>query len=171
MNILYIAMSLDGYIAREDDSVDWLIGDGSEGDNLGTYKEFYQSIDMVVMGYKTYAEIINVLSPNEWPYLDKKCYVLSKNHHFSSSEGIEQVQSFSQLEEKIKGKKVWICGGSQLVRLFWDHNQIDELRVAIIPAILGKGILLFQSEKEERLQLKKVETYNGIVEIHYQCKN
>lgn len=55
---------------------------GSEKDNLGTYEEFYQSIDMVIMRYKTYKETINVLSPNEWSYLDKKCYFLSKNHHF-----------------------------------------------------------------------------------------
>ena len=70
--ILYIAMSLDGYIAKEDGSVDWLenAGNGVEG----SYLEFYNTIDTIIMGRKTYDQ---VLTFGEWGYKAKKTYVLT----------------------------------------------------------------------------------------------
>lgn len=72
--ILYIAASVDGFIAREDGSIDWLDDFEGEGDN--GYGDFYQTIDTVILGRSTY-EHIKVLTA-DFPYKDKTCYVLTK---------------------------------------------------------------------------------------------
>lgn len=170
MNIVYIAMSLDGYIARLDDSCDFLVGDGSDNDNFGTYQSFYDSIDEIVMGATTYKQIVEVLSPDKWPY-DKKCYVLS--NYLSKTidnEKNEIVSNFDDLLSKISNKKIWLCGGSQLIKIFWETQKIDQLVVSIIPIVLGEGKSLFQGFLERRLHLEEVKNYNGIVECYYKIK-
>lgn len=77
--ILYIAQSLDGYIARENGMVDWLSGEGKEENEDFGYEEFLSGIDTVIMGRRTYEQIINDLSPDKWPYEGKKSYVFTKN--------------------------------------------------------------------------------------------
>lgn len=77
--ILYIAMSLDGYIADKDNSVDWLCGDGSNNQEEGSYDEFIKTIDTVIMGYTTYHQITNELAREKWPYQGLTTYVIK--HH------------------------------------------------------------------------------------------
>lgn len=70
--ILYIAMSIDGYIADEKGGVDWLAGDGSDKDNQGSFPRFIETVDIVILGYKTYYQIVTELSPDSWAYLGKR---------------------------------------------------------------------------------------------------
>lgn len=77
--VLYIAMSLDGYIADKNNSVSWLSGDHSETNAIVSYFSFYDTVDTVILGWNTYHQIVNELSPNEWPYKEKTTYVLT--HH------------------------------------------------------------------------------------------
>ena len=66
---LFIAMSLDGYIADKDGKVDWLSGHTPDADDMTSYSEFIKDIDTVVMGYNTYHQIVTELSPGDWPYI------------------------------------------------------------------------------------------------------
>jgi len=75
--VLYIAVSIDGYIARDDGTVDWLDVVAAEGEDYG-YTAFYEAVDGLIMGSKTYEEVVLVLSPDEWPYAGKHSYVLSQ---------------------------------------------------------------------------------------------
>ena len=75
--ILYIAMSLDGYIADKNGGVDWLSGQGAEGAEEGTYSEFIKGIDTVVMGWNTYVQVKTELSPEIWPYEELTSYVIT----------------------------------------------------------------------------------------------
>lgn len=72
---LFIAMSLDGYIADSSGSVNWLTGQGNDDDSIDTYSEFVKDIDTVVMGWNTYHQIVTELSPNKWVYDDFTTYV------------------------------------------------------------------------------------------------
>ena len=65
--VLYIAMSLDGYICDEEGQVDWLSGHGDD-DSEGSYENFIQNVDTVIMGRTTYQQVTSVLSPDTWPY-------------------------------------------------------------------------------------------------------
>lgn len=77
--ILYIAQSLDGYIAKVNGDVSWLIGEGEEiVDDYG-YENFLEQIDTVVMGRKTYEQVVNELSPEKWPYEGKESYIFTKS--------------------------------------------------------------------------------------------
>ena len=73
--ILYIAMSLDGYLADANGGVAWLDGDGSDSLHPGSYEAFSETVDTVLMGYRTYRQIVTELSPETWPYCGKTTYV------------------------------------------------------------------------------------------------
>ena len=90
---LFIAMSLDGYIADSNGKVDWLNGQSKNEENIDTYSEFIQKIDTVIMGWNTYHQIVTELSPNEWIYDDLKSYVISHRTLVSSDKTIFTKQS------------------------------------------------------------------------------
>ena len=68
--VLFIAMSLDGYIADSNGGVEWLKGQGNDNENIDTYSEFTQNIDTILMGWNTYHQIVTELSPTKWIYSD-----------------------------------------------------------------------------------------------------
>lgn len=170
--ILYIAMSLDGYIADKDNSVDWLCGDGSNNQEEGSYDEFIKTIDTVIMGYTTYHQITNELAREKWPYQGLTTYVI-KHHQCVSKDGIiftnEKPNDLIIRLKKSDGKKgIWICGGASIVKQLIEFDLIDEYYVTLIPTILGKGTRLFNDgHKEIKLSLIEKYSYNGMVEIRY----
>ena len=136
--ITYIAVSLDGYIARENGSIDWLPqSDSSE------YDEFYKNIDAVVMGKTTYEQILTF---GRDPYEDKKSYVFTRNKNFQGGEKVEFVSDVKDFVRNIlpnlKGN-VWPVGGGHIISSFVNHKVVDEITLSIIPVVLGKGIPLF----------------------------
>ncbi len=169
--ILYIAMSLDGYIADETGSVGWLEGDGSDPKNIGSYSEFFENIGTIILGYGTYNQIITELSKDIWPYEGKKSYVLTHKKLESRDDIIFTDQSLSSLIEKLKiseEKDIWICGGASIANQLIEKNLIDLYSIAIIPTILGNGIHLFNKQNSQhKLELIQSKNYNGIVEVMY----
>ncbi len=82
--VLFIAMSLDGFIADRRGGVDWLSGQGS-GASFDAYGAFIQNVDTVLMGWNTYHQIITELAPGEWPYTGLACYVFTHRVQPASS--------------------------------------------------------------------------------------
>lgn len=141
--VLYIAMSLDGYIARPDGSVDWLMDVEADGGD-GGYGEFYKTVGTVVMGRLTYDEVL-VLS-EDFPYADKPCYVLSRSKQTPAPHVVFTDEALTTLIPRLKLTSegdVWLVGGGQLVADFLEANLLDELQITIIPKVLGEGIPLF----------------------------
>ena len=148
--ILYIAVSLDGFIADRQGGVDWL-EQASMGEENSGYDEFIQKVDTVLMGYKTYHQVTTQLSPDQWPYQGLTTYVLT-HRHLDDQKGIHFFngpldQLLDCLKEE-KGKNIWLCGGAELVRQAAEAGQIDQIRLTILPVLLGGGIRLF-GEREE----------------------
>lgn len=170
--ILYIAMSLDGYIADKNGRVDWLCGQNSDDESEGSYPEFVQGIDTVVMGWETYHQVITELSPDVWVYEDLLTYVITHREE-GSSEKIRFVQeSPSDLIRNLKemnGKDIWICGGASIAQQLMQDSMIDRFYISVIPVLLGAGVRLFV-QLPEKLELRLMETrsYNGIVELRYE---
>ncbi len=170
--ILYIAMSLDGYIADKDGGVEWLTGQDAETENEDTYSEFIKGIDTVVMGRTTYDQVREVLSPEIWPYEEQTSYVITHKNE-QSTEKIKFVREDPcELTERLRrqpGKNIWICGGGSIIQPLIQENLIDEYHISVIPTILGGGIQLFgKGEEEMKLRLKYAKTYNGITELAYE---
>ena len=170
--VLYIAMSLDGFIADECGKVEWLEGQDPADENEGTYPEFVQEIDTVVMGWKTYHQVTAELSPDEWVYSHFTTYVITHREK-EPEEKIRFVQdSPSNLIRNLKnneGKDIWICGGAEIVRQLMQDDLIDRFYISVIPVVLGAGIRLF-GKMEKRLKLKLLEnrSWNGITELRYE---
>lgn len=168
---LFIAMSLDGYIADSKGGVDWLNGQGNDTENIDTYSEFAKTIDTILMGWNTYHQVVTELSPQEWVYNEFTTYVFTHNEH-TSSENIRFVNiNPVNLVEKLKeenGKDVWICGGANLVQQLVNEDLIDYYYITIIPTLLGSGIRLFENAKcEIKLRLLNTQSYNGMTDLIY----
>lgn len=168
---LYIAMSLDGYIADCRGGVDWLTGQGNEDENIDTYAAFAKTIDTILMGWNTYHQVVTELSPQGWVYEDFTTYVITHREH-TSSEKIRFVNMNPiDLAQKLKGergKDIWICGGANLVQQFVKEDFIDYYHITVIPVLLGSGIRLFEGGKREiKLRLLKTQSYNGMTDLIY----
>ncbi|MGB9941037.1 dihydrofolate reductase family protein [Methanosarcina sp.] len=168
---LYIACSLDGFIAREDGSIDWLTEYDNNPETDYGYSEFYISIGTVIMGRKTYEQVLEF---GEWPYGEKKAYVFTRQReHLRRENKVEFVSGeigefVRQLKEKTD-QDIWLVGGSQLIKAFLKENLVQDLIIFVVPIILGGGIPLFDHiGKEIRLRSGRVERYeNGLVRLEY----
>ena len=166
--IYYVATSLDGFIARRDGSVDWLFTEGDYG-----YSAFYERIDALVMGSKSYKQ---VLTFGEWPYPGKTSYVFTREGLKTDRDDVvfvsDQPDNFlTQLEAK-GYKKIWLMGGAELATSFLRQGRIDEYILSIHPVILGEGIpLVYSSIPQEDLRLMKSKQYpDGLLQVRYQRK-
>lgn len=173
--VLYIAMSLDGCIADENGGVAWLGGDGSDNENMGSYPEFIKTVGTVILGYKTYRQIVTELSPDNWIYAGKKSYVITHNKLASTDAIIFTDSSVDKLIKQLKSeneKNIWICGGASIVNQLISLNLIDEFCISIVPIILGRGIRLFDIQKcETKLKLISTHSYNGITDLVYKVRS
>lgn len=169
--VLFIATSLDGYIATEDDSLDWLFKVEGEGDN--GYGEFINNVDTILMGRRTYDWVMEMEQGN-FPYKDKKCYVFSKSENQNTEyvEFINQdVVKFTKDLKEQDGGSIWLVGGGNLIHSFIKEKLIDELIITIAPTLIGKGIPLFsKNEFETELKLISTRCFNQFVELHYLVK-
>lgn len=169
--VLYIAMSLDGYIADRNGGVGWLSGHGTE-ENSGSYEAFAESVDTVIMGWNTYEQIVTELSPESWVYEGKQSYIVTHRKQAAKDGILFTDESPVSLIERLKqegGKDIWVCGGASLVQQAIAAGLIDVYRISVIPVILGSGVSLFGvTEHEHLLRLKDVQTYDGITELIYE---
>ena len=168
--ILYIATSLDGYIATKNENLDFLSLVEQEGEDYG-YADFIKTVDTVIVGRKTYDKVLSM--GFDFPHADKKSYIITR----TPKPPIGNIQFYTEnlealilkLKEK-DGQNIFVDGGAEIVNLMMKDNLIDVFCVSIIPVLLGDGIRLFQDNRPE-LQLKFVrsETFkSGLVQIWYQ---
>lgn len=170
--ILFIAMSLDGYIADVHGSTGWLEGQVSGENDMVSYEKFVQNVDTVIMGANTYRQLVTELSPNEWVYPDLTSYVITHSPKKAADKIRFTDESPCQLVnhlKKEKGKDIWICGGASIVKQLMKEDLIEQYYINVIPTILGNGIRLFDiSDKEMKLKLIKTIHYNGITDLVYE---
>jgi len=169
--VLYIAASLDGFIADDNNELDWLLSVEGAGDN--GFAKFYQSVDTVLLGRKTY-DWIRAHEGGAQPYADKECYVFSRikrdNGKFVSFDKDELVQFVTELKAN-DGKDIWLVGGAELITSFLNAKLIDQIRMSIAPVILGSGIPLFKDiAATTDLALTDIQQYGQLVELCYNIK-
>lgn len=165
--ILYIATSIDGFIADKNGGIDWL-GTGAIEETVDTsYEDFYQHVDTVILGRKTYDQVTTSLAPDNYPYADSTSYVLTSQLRENKENIIFTDQSVVDLVTKLKsepGKDVFIVGGASIIQPLVENDLIDEYILATIPVILGEGIPLFHPIKRAvTLKPVSVNLINQIV--------
>lgn len=168
--------SLDGMIARKDNNVSWF--DTSHPYDKGVAgqdpEEFLKTIDCYVMGSRTYEHALELSKSYGWAYGDKPTIVLTGRNLPNDKPNIEfYAGTLHQLvNERLKPryKNVWVVGGAKLTKDFLRQKLADEIRVSILPIILGEGLPFFDHIGQEQvLRLQDTMAYkNGMVELCYE---
>jgi dihydrofolate reductase len=166
--ILYIAMSLDGYIAGPDDDLSFL----NAFDHLDLVKSSYEDllshIDTILLGRKTYDWIVN---HSPWPYQGLVTYVFSSKP-YDIPHGMmtnENPKTFVSHLKNQTGKGIWLIGGGVLVQSLLDDHLVDEMVIAITPHLLGGGTKLFGNHQLE-FDLTDVKHEENLILVTYQKK-
>jgi dihydrofolate reductase len=157
---------MDGYLADKNHNLDWLYQSGTTEET--DYESFYKSMDITIMGKRTFNEIENMENIDNF-------YSTTKNYVFTHAESLsvkgfvpvncDIVEFVKQIE---KDKNIWIVGGNTIVAPLLDHDMIDHMIIQIAPVLLGKGIPLFsQKEALKRFYLKEVKKYGQFAELIY----
>ncbi|MEX0967206.1 MAG: dihydrofolate reductase family protein [Bacteroidia bacterium] len=166
--ILYIASSLDGYIAQPNDDLSFLSLVEQEGEDYG-YHDFISSVDTVIMGRRTYDW---VLDHAEFPHKDKDAYIITRTPRPDKGRTVFYTGNLTELVKRLKseaGKNIFCDGGAEIVNELLKNELIDEFIISIIPFLAGEGIRLFKDERPaQKLKLKRVKTFDkGLVQMHY----
>ncbi len=182
----YCAATLDGYIADEDDGIDWLTGyegsfdgEGAEPGPMsdgGSYGSFYEDVGSLISGSTTYEFVLDHMGGGgRWPYAGKPYWVLSsRDLDVPKGEDVRILKADVQdihddLVAAAGGKNVWVVGGGNVASQFADEGLLDELLLTVVPVVLGSGKPLFdRAPPGGPMQLLGTRTYEtGMVELRY----
>jgi dihydrofolate reductase len=180
----YAAMTLDGYIAESDDSIEWLTGyegsfEGADSDaGQAGYDRFYEEIGALVMGSTTYEWVLE--HARGWPYAGKPTWVLSSRElRPPEGEGVdvriadaEVPELIGDLRDAAEDRDVWIVGGGPVASQFADYGHLDRVEVTVVPVVLGEGKPLFDRRLPGGpMQLISARTFSsGMVGLTYEIK-
>lgn len=165
--MFYGAISLDGYLADEQDNLQWLFDTNLDG--VSTYEAFEELLDTIVMGRVTYEEAKKIVEDAPF-YEGKEVIVFSRTKteeisggYFTSEDPVQVIERLQQEE-----KNVWIVGGGGLFTELLVADKIDEYWIQIAPVLLGKGKRLFEEgDYAQRLEFVETTQMGELTELHY----
>jgi dihydrofolate reductase len=167
--VYYVAASLDGFIATPDGGIDWLKPFEGGSEDYG-YRQFYESIDGVLLGRKTYEQSLQL---PEWPYPGKPCWIFSRSLSDMSEAAVRFTGDSPVRAMKYVAadgvRRAWLVGGGKLAAAFRAEGLITEYVVSVIPILLGGGIPLFDGVAPQApLRLLETKSYDdGVVQLRY----
>jgi len=167
--ILYIAMSLDGFIASKNDGLEFLSLVEQEGEDY-SYSDFVNRVDTIIIGRKSYEKVLSM--GYDYSHTDKDIYVITHAEHPSEGNLKFYNGELKTLVAELKsnaGKDIYVDGGAVVVNELLKDNLIDEFYISVIPVLMGEGISLFNGGRPElKLKLVSSKSYNkGLVQLHY----
>jgi len=171
--ILYIAMSLDGYIAKPNDDLSFLSIVQKNGEDYG-YSDFVKSVDTVILGRKTYDWVMTQVLV--FPHADKNSFIITRTSKPSIGKTKFYTGNLKDLITKLKaeqGKNIFIDGGAEIVNELLKDNLIDEFIISVIPILIGNGTKLFNDGRPEQiLELVSSRQFEkGLTQLHYRRKD
>jgi len=168
--ILGLGISLDGYIARRDGSVDFLVMDPDYD-----WMAFYKKIDVWLLGRKTLNDALKMQGGKDFDSQGLRTIVFSRSLEPGNYKGCtvtrdEPAEVVRQLREQ-PGKDIWLGGGGELVRSFLEADLVDRMDLGIVPTLIGDGLPLFPAGFPER-KFKLVESRaypkTGLLTVSYE---
>jgi dihydrofolate reductase len=170
--ILYISMSVDGFLATKDDDLSWLSIVEKEGEDYG-YGALTASVDTYIVGRKTYEVVLN-LTNGVFSQADQyDCYVITREER-KPENGItfyngDMETLIHELKQK-EGGNIYCDGGGQIVKLLMEKNLIDKYIISVIPVMLGDGKRLFLGGNDKiRLKAQSSKYFDtGLVQLIYE---
>jgi dihydrofolate reductase len=167
--VLFIAVSLDGFIAGPGDDLSFLDSVQQEGEDYG-YSAFMRTVDTIIMGRRTYDWVMK--QTKVYPHSDTETYIISHKQYKASGRLRFYNGNLKDLILQLKsreGKNIFIDGGAEIVNELLEDKLFDELIISVIPVLLGDGIKLFRDGKPiQRVSLQSTRGFeSGLVQLHY----
>jgi len=171
---LFIATSLDGYIAKPNDDLSFLKLVEKDGEDYG-YSKFTSTVNTIIIGRKTYDYVIKEIGSSHYDNGERDVYVITKKDRPSVGRITFYTGQLSELVHKLKseeGKTIYCDGGAEIINELMKNDLIDELIISVIPIFVGNGIRLFKDGRpEQRLEFLTAKTFDtGLVQLHYKRK-
>ena len=171
---LFIATSLDGYIAKPNDDLSFLKLVEKEGEDYG-YADFTANIDTIILGRKTYDYVLKEIGSSHYDNGQREVYVITRTARPSVGRTIFYTGNLTELVEQLKsesGKNIYCDGGAEIVNEFLKNDLIDEFVISIIPILVGNGTKLFQDNRpEQQLEFVRAKSFDtGLTQLHYKRK-
>jgi dihydrofolate reductase len=167
--IVYIAMSLDGYIAKPNDDIGFLSTVEQTGQDYG-YGDFIKTVDTVLVGRKTYDKIM--IMGIAYPHTDKDAYIITRTPRASVGSIKFYTGDLKALVYKLKsekGKNIYCDGGAEIINELLKEDLIDEFIISVVPILVGNGLKLFSDGRpEQKLNSVSVKSFDsGLIQLHY----
>ena len=171
---LFIATSLDGYIAKPNDDLNFLKLVEKQGEDYG-YTEFTDTVDTILIGRKTYDYVIREIGIGHYDNGQRDVYVITRTERPQNGRTIFYSGNIAELVKQLKsqkGKNIYCDGGAEVINELLKHDLIDEFAISIIPILLGSGKRLFEDGRPEQiLEFVEVKTFDtGLTQLHYRRK-
>lgn len=168
---IFIAISLDGYIAKPNDDLSFLKMVEKEGEDYG-YAEFTATIDTIIIGRRTYDWVLNEVGPSHYDNGERKVYVITRSARPAVGNTTFYTGNLAELITQLKaesGKGIYCDGGAEVINELLKNDLIDEFTISIIPVLVGNGTRLFKDDRpEQTLTLVNTKTFDtGLVQLHY----
>ncbi|MGE4290460.1 MAG: dihydrofolate reductase family protein [Salinivirgaceae bacterium] len=171
---IFIATSLDGYIAKPNDDLSFLKMVEKPGEDYG-YAGFTATIDTLILGRKTYDWVVREIGSSHYDNGERQVYIITR----TARPAIGNTQFFTgnpgDLVRRLKaqnGKNIYCDGGAEIINELLKQDLIDELIVSVIPVLLGQGTRLFNGGRpEQAIELVNTKAFDtGLVQLHYRRK-
>lgn len=172
--IIYIATSLDGYIAKPNDDLSFLKLVEKEGEDYG-YAEFTATIDTIILGRKTYDWVLKEIGSSHYDNGERDVYVVTRTEKPSVGKTTFYTGDLSELVQQLNsqnGKNIYCDGGAEIINELLKKDLIDEMIISVIPVLLGNGTRLFKDDRPEQLlELVSTKTFEtGLIQMHFKRK-
>ena len=171
---IYIATSVDGYIAKSNDDLSFLQLVEKEGEDYG-YAAFIATIDIIIVGRKTYDWVLKEIGASHYDNGDRQVYVITGTHRPNVGKTTFYTGNLTELVQKLKtenGKNIYCDGGAEVINELLRNDLIDEFVISVIPVLVGNGTRLFKDNRpEQKLEFIKSKTFEtGLTRLHYKRK-
>lgn len=171
---LFIATSLDGYIAQPNDDLSFLKLVEKEGEDYG-YAVFTDTIDTLIIGRKTYDYVLKEISSSHYDNGQRDVYVITRTQRPDAGRTIFYTGNLAELVKRLKsekGKNIYCDGGAEIINELLKSDLIDEFIISIIPVLVGNGTRLFKDGRPwQQLELLNTKVFDtGLAQLHYRRK-
>ncbi|GGH27918.1 dihydrofolate reductase [Sphingobacterium alkalisoli] len=168
---LFIATSLDGYIAKPNDDLGFLKIVEKEGEDYG-YAEFTDTVDTLIIGRRTYDYVLKEIGSSHYDNGQRDVYVITRTERPSVGRTTFYTGNLTDLVDRLKsenGKNIYCDGGAEVINELLNHDLIDEFIISIVPVLLGNGTKLFKDGRpEQTLEFVKAKTFEtGLTQLYY----
>lgn len=168
---LFIATSVDGFIAKPNDNLDFLKRVAKEGEDYG-HAAFMSQVDTLILGRKTYDYVVREIGPTYYDNGERDVYVITRTERPPQGRTVFYTGELKGLVERLKsepGQTIYCDGGAEVINELLRHDLVDEMTISMVPTLVGEGVRLFQDGgSEHTLELVHAKSYDtGLVQFQY----